>query len=54
MIASIAASGYKTDIVPKFHMTRGLGFPFTPEDNYRMHLVCRAAERFMQTYGQAQ
>lgn len=51
MIVTKKAADNKIEVVPKFHMTPGLGFPFTPEDNYRMYLHCRAAVKFMETYG---
>lgn len=53
MIVSANASDVEVDIVPKFHMTRGLGFPLNPDDNYLMYLHCLAAAEYMKTYGQA-
>ena len=43
----------KMPVVPAFPDTRGIGFRFTPEDNYRMYLHCCAAAKFMSGFGQA-
>lgn len=43
----------KMPVVPDFPVTRGIGFRFTPEENYRMYLHCCAAAVFMSTFGRA-
>lgn len=51
MIVSKNLADMKMNVVPRIEVTRGIGFKFDLDDYHRMYYACRAAAKFMETYG---